>query len=474
MNSRLVKFAAALSLVALIAVPGFAAHGTADFSRFYAIGDSYGAGWENGALNVNHQVYSWPAVVAKQAGLTICPPTASATDNCFAIPLVSFPGLSSIPGVGELQLNDVVSYPPSIVPAFGQAAPLMLTFGRPYNDLAVPGFTVGATMLFTGREQASGLGQVILRGLGTEVDQTIASHPTFIAIWIGGNDFLGSVSQGTSLGLTSTADFTARYGAMLDKLIAGAPNAGIVVGTLPNTFTGIPFLNTVSPYIINPATRSPVLGPDGKPITMITDLGDGNIGPIPAGSFVTLAASTDIASGKGIPPALAGIPPFNHLPNAGKPLPASDVITPTEASAIQTQITAYNSAIAQAAQSRNIPVADITGLFNRVGSKQEFVGPLSITGDYITGGFFGLDGVHLTDIGYTLFANEYIKAINSGYGTHIPLASISQFSMNNATSSGLPFFSSMPWQVSAEAVKAMTTMFTLPTSAPRRHRATHN
>ena len=56
--------------------------------------------------------------------------------------------------------------------------------------------------------------------------QAIALHPTFIAIWLGGNDFLGSVTQGTSLGLTSVADFTTRYNAVLDSLIAGAPTAG--------------------------------------------------------------------------------------------------------------------------------------------------------------------------------------------------------------------------------------------------------
>ena len=50
---------------------------------------------------------------------------------------------------------------------------------------------------------------------------------------------------------------------------------------------------------------------------------------------------------------------------------------------------------------------------------------------YITGGFFSLDGVHLTDLGYILFANEYIKAINAAYDEDIPLASITQVFANN-------------------------------------------
>jgi GDSL-like Lipase/Acylhydrolase len=474
MNSRLLRLAAALSMVALIAVPSFAAHGTADFTRFYAIGDSFGAGYEGGTMNINHQPYGWPAVIAKQAGLTICPPAATAADNCFALPLISFPGLGTLSG--ELQLKDLLSYPPGITPAGGTAVPMMLTFGRPYNNLSVPGYTVGAAMTLTGKETYSGLGQVVLRGLGSEVDQTIASKPTFIAVWIGGMDYLGSVIAGTSAGMTSTADFTTQYNAMLDKLIAGAPQAGIVVGTLPTSFAGVPYVSTLSRYIINPATRTPVLGPDGKPIAMITDLGGGQIGQIPAGSYITLDASTAMASGYGIPPTLAAVPPFNQLPNAGKPLSASVVILPDEASAITARAADFNNIIRTAASSRNIPVADIAGLFDRVAAKQEFVGPFSITGDFITGGFFGLDGIHMTDLGYALFANEYIKAINSGYATHIPLASATQFMSNNATTSGLPFFQSLGWQMSSEVAAGLKLMFSLPapTAAPVRYRATHH
>ena len=85
--------AAALLLAAVVAVPVFAARGSADFSNFVALGDSYGAGFESNSLNERHQVWSWPAIIARQAGLTLCPASATAADNCFAQPLVSYPGL---------------------------------------------------------------------------------------------------------------------------------------------------------------------------------------------------------------------------------------------------------------------------------------------------------------------------------------------------------------------------------------------
>ena len=230
------RIAAVMSIVAAVAVPGFAARGKADFTKFVVIGDSYGAGFEAGSLNEHHQIFSWPAIIAQQAGLTLCAPTAAATDNCFAQGLIAYPGL---PG-GETVYNGV-----GLVTVPGSGPPRMAGFGRPYNNLAVPGYTVGATLALTGAEPTSGLGQVILRGLGTEVDQAIAQHPTFIAIWIGGNDFLGAVSQGTTTNLTPLATFTAQYGAMLDKLVAGAPNAGIVVGTLPTNFLSVPLTSTL-------------------------------------------------------------------------------------------------------------------------------------------------------------------------------------------------------------------------------------
>jgi hypothetical protein len=465
MNSKFARFAAAVAVAALVALPVFAARGSADFTSFVAIGDSYGAGFQSGGLEQNHQVFGWPAIIAKQVGYTICTPQSTVTDHCFALPLISAPGL---PGAAELQLNDIISYPPVIVtpPATGQ--PLMATFGRPYNDLAVPGYNVADTLTNFGK---TGIGQVILRGQAPEVDQALAQHPTFIAIWIGGNDFLGSVTQGTSAGLTPVADFTVAYNAMLDKLIAGAPTAGMVVGTLPTNPAAVPFLNTVSRFLINPATKSPVtIG--GQPVVLTYDPGTGVATPIPAGSFVTLGASSLLGSGFGIPAALA--PAFPTLSNAGKPLPGAVVITPDEFATIQQRILDYNNVIVTAAAARNIPVADIKGLFDRVANGTEFVGPFQLTGAFITGGFFSLDGIHLTDIGYTMFANEYIKAINNGYGTHIPLASVADLMANNGatflTLSGLPLTSS-EYSISPEAATAMMQMLNQP-KTPIKRRAT--
>ena len=462
---RIIRIAAALTLVALVAVPMFAAaRGKADFTRFVAIGDSYGAGVESGSLNVNHQPFSWPAIIARQVGLKVCTPAAAATDVCFAEPLVSFPGLGN-----ELQL---VSITGTIAPAPGTGQPLMLTFGRPFNNLSIPGANVNDTITLKGLDPATStaksFAQFILRGQGTAVDQALAQNPTFIAVWIGGNDLLGAVLAGTPALITPTANFTTAYNAMLDKLTAGAPNAGMVVGNIPTNALSLPYVTTVPRVLVDPSTRQPILV-GGQPVPLIADLGGGNIGQLPPGSFVLLPAANKIATGVGLPPQLKAIPPFNQLPNVGTPLADTDVLTPDEVTKIQAAASAFNDVITQAAAARNIPVADIKGLFDRIASGQEFVGPLSITSAFVTGGAFSLDGFHMTDLGYTLFANEYIKAINNSYDTHIPLASVAPLLQNNDPSQAAGINYSLP--LTPEATQVMMSWVPkLP--APSRHHAT--
>ena len=459
MKKSILRIAAALVLTAAVALPGFAAaRGTADFTRFVAIGDSFGAGFESASLNVNHQPFSWPAVIARQAG---------APD--FQQPLVSFPGIGP-----ELQLVNVVSYPPVITPAAGLGSPINLNLPRPYNNLSIPGATVEDVITLTGKEQptntAKTFAQFILRGFGTEVQQAVAQQPTFIAIWIGGNNALGAVLNGSTKFLDTTANFTAAYNSMLDQLVAGAPNAGMIVGTLPTHVAVAPYATAVAPVIINPATRQPVLV-GGNPVPYIYTKADGSVAQLPPGSFVLLGASTLLGQGYGIPPQLAQIPPFNQLPKAGTPLPDEAVLTPDETAAIETRIGEFNQVITSAAAARNIPVADISGLFDRVLNRREFVGPFNLTGDFITGGFFNLDGFHLTDIGYTLFADEYIKTINAAYGTKIPLAPVADLLQNNGAFLG--FGKSVDVEFQEESLKGVQQMYAPEFAAPR-FRAVHH
>src|SRR5713226_2732267 len=128
--------ATALLLAAIVAAPLFAARGSANFTTFVAIGDSLGAGFESGSLNLNHQPFSWPAVIARQAGVAD-----------FQQPLVTFPGIGP-----ELQLVDIIHFPPTILPAPGTGQPINLNLQRPYNNLSVPGASVTDVITIKGAE----------------------------------------------------------------------------------------------------------------------------------------------------------------------------------------------------------------------------------------------------------------------------------------------------------------------------------
>lgn len=480
-NKSFARFATVLAILAVAAVPAFAAPGKADFTRIVVIGTSLGSGFESGSLNVNHQQWSFPAVIARQVGKKVCPVTATATDDCFAQPLVSFPGIGAE--------NQLVSISPSvtITPAPGSGQPLMTTFGRPYNNLSIPGIKATEADVLTGAQPVTGtataFAQFILRGQGTQVNQALALHPTFIIVELGANDVLAALTSGTPKALSSVAAFTTSYNAVLDKLRAGAPDAGMVVSNLPTNPATLPYINLIAPYIVNPSTGQPVLGPDGKPIYYFAET-NGTLGQLDANSRIPLHAQNDLRAGYGIPPALKAVPPFNALPHAGEPLPDADALTGAEITEIVQRAVDINAVINASAAARQIPVADFAGLFNRITAPGGIhLGPFSITNAFITGGFFSLDGLHFTDLGYTLFANEFIKAINRGYGTRIPLASVTPFFTNNGavsffsrTTDGAYVYSSTPWELSAASAEQFRTMFVsseaAPVSEPARTRRT--
>jgi lysophospholipase L1-like esterase len=424
-RTSIARIATALLLVTLAAVPSFAAaRGKADFTRYFALGTSYGAGVESNSLLMTHQQYSYPAIIAKQVGLRVTTDCIGSSDpTCFQIPWVGEPGLG--PELALTSLSPLVLGPKSTV----MANPFNLNLPRPYNNLSIPGSVVHDLTTLTGAQAptntARSTAQFILRGLGTSVQQLLSQHPTFITVDTGGNDVLGAVLAGTPAALTPLDSFKTDFAALLDTLIAGAPDAGIVVMGVADV-SALPFATTLPPVVLG--SNSQPLIVNGSTVPLYADLGGGTLGVLPAGSLVTLGAASLLPSGYGIPPTLAGSIP---LPNAGKPLPDSVVITPTELAAIQTRVTEVQAAIVSIAGSKNIPVVDLNNLLSVVKNGHVY-GGVTITGKFLSGGMFSYDGFHPTDIGYTLIANEWIKTINANYGTHIPLANISQFFQNNA------------------------------------------
>ena len=379
------------ALIVLAAV--FAAAGPAgaqtNFTTYVSVGDSLAAGFESQSLVETHQNRSVPFLIARQAGV-----------QGFQQPLISEPGIPP-----ELTLVSLLPAPLIAPKASTPGAPKNTALARPYNNLAVPGATAADALTRT--TDAGGLHDVILRGMGTQIQQAVALRPTAITLWIGNNDVLGAALRGRAIDgvtLTPTDPFRATYAQIVAAL--KPTGAFIVAATLPNV-TAIPFVTTIPPYVVNgtgqpvliAGNRVPLLGPDG---------------PLPSNSLVTIAASSLLAQGIGIPAVVGG---------RGTPLPDEVVLNPSEIAIIQDHVNVNNKSIRDICGAANIPVLDVQAILNELSTTGIHVGGITLTSEFLRGGAFSYDGVHPSDIGYAVLANEFIRVINANGGT-LPLVDL--------------------------------------------------
>lgn len=397
MNLRIRTFVAAgLALAvafSLTAVPAAAQ----DFSRYVALGDSLTAAFASGGLMQQVQQYSYPALLDHQFGNT----------DSFEQPTVSSPGLPP--------LLTLVNLAPTIVPRAPMSAagnPTNLTLPRPYDNLAVPGFRVRDIL----QTPNTGLAQLILRpsafGGASALQQALLLQPTFVTLWIGNNDVLGAATSGIVIDgvtITPVAQFEADYRAIVSTIRGTGADMALV--NIPDV-TSLPYITTIPPVVVNPATRQPVIV-NGAPVPIL-----GPNGPLSLNDYVLLPASAALAQGIGIPAALGG---------TGQPLPNDLVLSAGEAGVIQDRIASYNNVIRAVADENGTALLDINSIFRQVADEGIEVGGVTYTEEFLTGGVFSYDGVHPTPFGYAYAGNELILAINERFGTSVPQINLGPF-----------------------------------------------
>jgi lysophospholipase L1-like esterase len=434
MQRRLVS-GAVLALVAVFFLVAAPAGAQSSFSTYVALGDSLTAGVSNGALVETHQRRSYPALLAQQAGAT-----------AFEQPLVSDPGIPT-----ELMLVSLI--PPVVsAKAVKQGAPLRFDLPRPYNNLGVPGAKVGD--LLTRVTDSGGFHDLILRGRGTALTQGLAQKPTTVTLWIGSNDVLAAAVAGRTIEgvtLTPLALFRAAYQTVVDTIKTSGASA--IAANIPDVTT-IPFVTTIQPVVVSPATGAPV-HVMGQTVPLI-----GPNGPLPANTLVTLAASPLLLKGDGIPTALGG---------TGRALPDEVILDLDEQAVLRERVGQYNQAIADTCQAAGIPVLDVHAFFADVAANGRTVGGITLTGAFLSGGLFGYDGIHPTDLGYALLANEWIRFINSrggqipevNLGPYLGVAGVAAGSVTAQSNAGATLAGGRaPWTAfTAEAYDALKAMF---------------
>jgi lysophospholipase L1-like esterase len=352
------------------------------------VGDSLSAGFQNFSLFDSDtapipfpggQKHGYTALVAGQAGVTV------------TLPLISYPG---IPPALALDASG------QIVRAAGfggRENPANQTF-----NLSVPGFTVANALAypFPGDPTHNAIDamsdSVLAEGTGvcgpfpigtnlyvSEVACADQLNPQTILVSIGNNDAL----QALTLGLppTDTGTFAQQYAVLLAGL--AATRAHIVVSNIPDV-TAIPFLVPV------PAFKAVCPGATLPPTVTNQD-------------FVVL-----------------------DITNPAPPMPISictnfAIRTAALIAQTQTAVTQFNQIIATDARLLGAGLVDINSLFKTLSANGYMVGGKRLTTGFL-GGLFSLDGIHPTNTGYAILANETIKTMNRQFNMQIPPVSVEQ------------------------------------------------
>ena len=387
--------------------------GNANFTRYISIGNSLTAGFADNGLYLSGQLNSFPNILAQQMKL--------AGGGAFLQPLfpgdqqngtgyVRYGGLTAagtpnlIPVTTNLGIRGVAA-----IPGFGNVT-LYTKYTGPINNYGVPGIKLRDIKLNV-YGNVNGYFERLLPGNAganstTYLDFVTTTPFTFFTNWLGNNDALGyATSGGVGDVLTPTADFTAMYTELINKMTAsGAKGA---VATVPDVSV-IPFFNTVTIPII------------------LANVKKAN--PAVAALFVQTSTGPRAATAEDLvvlnfPTSLIGQPNANMLPyglHPGNPIESRFVLDKDEVAAVRAAVTSYNITIKAVAASKDLAVFDANEYLNKFKGVGTTVDGLTFTTAYVSGKLFSLDGVHLTPMGYAVVANEFINVINEKYNSTLP------------------------------------------------------
>lgn len=365
------------SAVALLLAAGFAQADPP--ARLVVVGDSLSAGFQNFSLYhlpPSGQTAGFASLVATQAKLDL------------TLPLISYPGippaLRLIPGgiireqgIGQRE-NPQTRATNLSVPGFSMSDAISHPFpGDPTNAIDAlsdvilglpPGVPPGCGPL------PAGVNKYVV----SQIVCAVALRPTLMLVSLGNNDAL----QALTFGIPPTDP--AKFGTQLSVVMAtlAASGASIFVANIPDV-TVVPFLVPVGGFYQQ-------------------------CGFLPQG-----ATFSDYV----VPNILDPTKPVELCTNyAVRP---AALIQQAKAAVV-----AYNAKISSVASIFRANVVDVNGLFNRIAQQGYDVNGRHLTTAFL-GGLFSLDGIHPTNTGYAILANEWIKTMNKK-GPKIPPVSVEQ------------------------------------------------
>ncbi len=437
--------------------------GTATFTKYVAIGNSLTAGFADGGVYREGQLNSYPNMIATQLK------TVGGGD--FRQPLFT-EGASN--GSGYLKLTGFAGGRPILRPettklgivgrGLDNRTFLYEKFTTTVDNLGIPGIRVSdIKTIGYGFNNPAGFNPYFQRLLpeggptsATDLGGAIpylaylqkyyaTEKPTFFTCWLGNNDALGFATTGGVTPLTPSGSFQSLYKELMAVVTSGGAKG--VVATIPNVTT-VPYLNTVTYAAIKanlplakagfkagvarafggtlPAALDQLI--EGSMDDVYIRYADGSVNKATAADLFILTATDSVGSTK-VSVSVPGVPvplPFPKGFSRFNPLDHPSVLDNKEIALALTAVNAYNVAIRAEAAAVNIPVFDANALLIEF-VKGKTINGLTLNSGFITGGIFSLDGVHATQRGYAIMANEFIRVTNSAYNASIPQLDITKF-----------------------------------------------
>ncbi|MBS1525245.1 MAG: G-D-S-L family lipolytic protein [Bacteroidetes bacterium] len=402
--------------------------GSADFSRYIAVGNSLTAGYADGGLYLAGQQNSYPSIIAKQmqavGGGAFTQPLFSA-DQANGSGYLTLAGFNAdgtpitAPVTSNLAVRGQIA-----IPGFGNVT-LYTKYTGEINNYGVPGIKL-EQITYAPYGNLNGYYERLLPNPSPTnntayIDFVTAKPFTFFSNWLGNNDALSyATSGGAGDVLTDKALFGQLYAYAIGRLTATGAKG--VVATVPDV-TAVPYFNTVTTTAILAGVQK--ANPSVQAI-FINALVSGNTYAPRAATAKDLMVLTFPTSKIGQPVST----PYGPLPYGLTPYTPIDnqyVLDEKEVALTEDYISSYNITIKAVAASKGLAVFDAYTFLNNIKKNGLVVDGVGINSGYISGGLFSLDGIHLTPRGYAIVANGFIQAINAKYGSSIPLVNVSDY-----------------------------------------------
>lgn len=465
--------------------------GDADFSTYISLGNSLSAGFADNALYVEAQENSFPNILAQQFSLVgggeFTQPLMS--DNVGGlllngIPLSGFgprlvlstqsgsPAPAPLAAMPQTDISNMVSGPINNLSVPGAKSFHLGLNG--YGDISNVGLSANPYFVrFASSPDAS------------VIEDAVAQNPTFFSLWIGNNDVLAYATSGgtgqdqtgnqnpSTYALNDITDptvFAGVYESYINALTSSA--SGGVLFNIPDVTT-IPFFTTVprnavtldaqTAAVLNQqlalynqqilpglvqfqilsqeeAEQRQVIFQEGQNFVTLKDESLTDISGVLQQPPFNLDSETAELLGQIRQATDIDLIPLTAAGNIGNvvdndptlitgvslPLGDESVLTVNEQMIINNARAAYNAFIETTALNNGLAFVDVNQLLIDSQSGIPFDAGI-MTSDFITGGAFSLDGVHLTPRGYAYVANATIDAINATYGSNLPKVNLGDY-----------------------------------------------